>query len=101
LVLQIRIESGSHATLVLQTSRLFTCPPPTSVINFFFLYFSCPRFQDTSPELELSKDVVPFINDNVQLSIEEYRDKLYEVGKRKTGPTTRNLSHFFFVSLFF
>lgn len=29
--------------------------------------------------MELSHDVVPYLDDNVQLSIEEYRGKLYEV----------------------
>lgn len=37
------------------------------------------RFHDRKVELELDDDVVPYLNDNVQLSVEAYRDKLYEV----------------------
>ncbi len=37
------------------------------------------RFRDPEEELELSCKVVPYLDDNIQLSIEEYRDKLYEV----------------------
>ena len=29
--------------------------------------------------MELDRDVVPYLDDNVQLSIENYREKLYEV----------------------
>lgn len=43
------------------------------------------RFRDPEEELELSCKVVPYLDDNIQLSIEEYRDKLYEsiIEKRK------------------
>ena len=37
------------------------------------------RFRSPSEEPELNRDIVPYLDDNVQLSIEEYRDKLYEV----------------------
>lgn len=37
------------------------------------------RFHDPAEEPELNRDIVPYLDDNVQLSIEEYRDKLYEV----------------------
>lgn len=37
------------------------------------------RFHNPAEEPELNRDVVPYLDDNVQLSIEEYRDKLYEV----------------------
>ena len=37
------------------------------------------RFHDRKMELELNEDVVPCLNDNVQLTIKTYRDKVYEV----------------------
>lgn len=37
------------------------------------------RFHDVEEEMELNCEVVPYLDDNVQLSIEQYRDKLYEV----------------------
>lgn len=37
------------------------------------------RFHNPADEPELNRDVVPYLDDNIQLSIEEYRDKLYEV----------------------
>ena len=37
------------------------------------------RFHEPEEEIELNCEVVPYLNDNIQLSIEEYRDKLYEV----------------------
>ncbi len=36
------------------------------------------RFHDPEEEMELNCDVVPYLDDNVQLSIEDYRGKLYE-----------------------
>ena len=44
-----------------------------------FNYNCYVRFHDPEEELELNHDVVPYLDDNVQLTIEEYRDKLYEV----------------------
>lgn len=35
--------------------------------------------------MELNYDVVPYLDDNVQLSIEEYRGKLYEVHILRTS----------------
>ena len=35
--------------------------------------------------MELSSDIVPYLDDNIQLSIEEYRGKLYEVMPRHPG----------------
>lgn len=37
------------------------------------------RFHEPEEEMELNCNVVPYLDDNVQLSIEEYRGKLYEV----------------------
>ena len=37
------------------------------------------RFHNPAEEPRLNRDIVPYLDDNVQLSIEEYRDKLYEV----------------------
>lgn len=40
---------------------------------------TCKRFHDPEEELELSHDVVPYLDDNVQLTVEDYRGRLYEV----------------------
>ncbi len=37
------------------------------------------RFHDPTEEMELNGDVIPYLDDNIQLTIEEYRDRLYEV----------------------
>lgn len=37
------------------------------------------RFRDTSPELELTADIVPPFRDDIQLTVAEYRSKLYEI----------------------
>lgn len=37
------------------------------------------RFRNTSPELELDTDIVPPFRDDVQLTVSEYRSKLYEI----------------------
>ena len=37
------------------------------------------RFCDKCDEPSLDHNVIPLLNDNVQLSVEEYRDNLYEV----------------------
>ena len=37
------------------------------------------RFHDKSDEPSLDHNIIPLLNDNVQLSVEEYRDNLYEV----------------------
>ena len=42
-------------------------------------HFCVNRFHNPTEEPELNRDIVPYLDDNVQLSIEEYRDKLYEV----------------------
>ena len=39
-----------------------------------FLRFHCPQ-----DEVTLSADIIPHLSDNVQLSVENYRNKLYEV----------------------
>ena len=39
------------------------------------------RFHNPSEEISLNYDVVPPLSDDVQLKVEEYRTKLYEVGK--------------------
>ena len=41
-------------------------------------HFLC-RFHVPEDEPVLEDDVTPYLDDNTQLSIEEYRDKLYEV----------------------
>lgn len=52
-------------------------------MKFVLIFPFLGRFVGTASEPELTKDVVPCLNDNVQLSIEEYRDKLYEVGNNR------------------
>ena len=42
-----------------------------------FLFHS--RFHNPGEEPVLDSDIIPSFSDNVQLSIEEYRDILYEV----------------------
>ena len=42
------------------------------------LYFIV-RFHNPSEEKGIGRDVVPPLSDDVQLSVEEYRSKLYEV----------------------
>ena len=37
------------------------------------------RFHDASKEPVLDTNVAPYLDDNTQLSIGQYRDKLYEV----------------------
>lgn len=41
------------------------------------MYYPC-RFRNTSPEIELNTDVVPPFRDDIQLTVAEYRSKLYE-----------------------
>ena len=36
------------------------------------------RFHDPSEEPELDRGIVPYLDDNIQLSINDYREKLYE-----------------------
>lgn len=40
------------------------------------------KFHNPSEELSLSYDVVPPVDDDVQLSVAEYRTKLYDVSRR-------------------
>ena len=48
--------------------------------SFKSIKFVCLcRFHNPAEEPELNQDIIPYLDDNVQLSIEEYRDKLYEV----------------------
>lgn len=37
------------------------------------------RFRNAIPELELTADIVPPFRDDIQLSVSEYRSKLYEI----------------------
>ena len=61
--------------------------------------FCVNRFHNPSEEPELNRDIVPYLDDNVQLSIEEYRDKLYEVRTLALSNSTHAvvlcLPHFF------
>jgi len=54
------------------------------VAKSVLLYCDCSigvfsRFHDKCDEPSLDHNVIPLLNDNVQLSVEEYRDNLYEV----------------------
>lgn len=44
--------------------------------NFYVFRF---RFRYKLPELELSQDIIPVFRDDVQLSVTEYRTKLYDI----------------------
>lgn len=37
------------------------------------------RFRDSSTEIELKADIVPPFRDDIQLTVSEYRSKLYEI----------------------
>ena len=37
------------------------------------------RFHDKDDEPSLDHNIIPLLDDNVQLTVEEYRDNLYEV----------------------
>lgn len=41
--------------------------------------FHLTRFRNSSPELELKSDIIPFFRDDIQLTVSEYRSKLYEI----------------------
>lgn len=41
--------------------------------------FHFDRFRNCSPELELTSDIVPPFRDDIQLTVSEYRSKLYEI----------------------
>lgn len=45
--------------------------------NMFF--FNQNRFRHTSSEPELSSDVITPFRDDIQLSVQQYRSKLYEL----------------------
>lgn len=41
--------------------------------------FRFNRFRNSTPELELKADIVPPFRDDIQLTVSEYRSKLYEI----------------------
>ena len=53
----------------------------------------CKRFRNTQSEEELTCDIVPPFRDDVQLSVVEYRSKLYEImsNREKNGLTGKKL----------
>lgn len=59
------------------------------------------RFRNTSPECELNADIVPPFRDDVQLTVSEYRSKLYEImsAHEKNGYVGKRLDKklFFFL----
>lgn len=50
--------------------------PTWNDIQFIIARF---RFRNALPELELTADIVPPFRDDIQLSVSEYRSKLYEI----------------------
>lgn len=55
---------------------IFTKDPTYFTISTVFIFH---RFHNAAEELSLNYDVVPPLSDDVQLTVEEYRNKLYEV----------------------
>ncbi len=45
------------------------------------LFISFIRFHNPSEEITKGYDVVPQLSDDIQLTVDEYRKKLYEVNK--------------------
>lgn len=54
------------------------------------------RFHNVSEEIALNYDVVPPLSDDTQLTVDEYRSKLYEVNKNKT-PLSINICKKLFI----
>lgn len=46
--------------------------------RFIFAYLNIFRYRNKKAELTLDKNIVPPLNDDTRLSIDEYRNKLYE-----------------------
>lgn len=46
------------------------------MVNIYLVHF---RFRFKLPELELNQDIIPVFRDDVQLSVTEYRTKLYDI----------------------
>ena len=55
------------------------CPAHSSPVSQHYLTLSCRRFHNTSNEPEMKHDVIPPLSDCVQLSVEQYRAKLYDI----------------------
>ncbi len=47
--------------------------------SFFLILFCLIRFHNPSEEIIKGYDVVPQLSDDIQLTVDEYRKKLYEV----------------------
>lgn len=59
----------------IQPSRLIDfCRTNANRNDFLF-----NRFRNSAPELELDCDIVPPFRDDIQLTVSEYRSKLYEI----------------------
>lgn len=50
-----------------------------SVVSMRFFNGLSFRFRYKLPELELNQDIIPVFRDDVQLSVTEYRTKLYDI----------------------
>ena len=57
--------------------RIFVCIH--SIQIFCLFYFIKIRFHNPSEEITKGYDVVPQLSDDIQLTVDEYRKKLYEV----------------------
>ena len=52
-------------------------------VKYFCVHLPCVyRFHNPSEEVSLNFDVVPPLSDDVQLTVDQYRSKLYEVRLR-------------------
>lgn len=50
-----------------------------AVYLFFELFIYLIRFHSESQEPKIGRDIVPPVDDDIQLTVDEYRQNLYEV----------------------
>lgn len=65
----------SRLFLAFNSLALYSCIAFVKINVTLYIY----RFRNTSPECELNADIVPPFRDDVQLTVSEYRSKLYEI----------------------
>lgn len=58
----------------------------------FFFFFHSNRFRNSMAEIELTVDVIPHFRDDVQLSVSEYRSKLYDLMSSVSSLNSRTSS---------
>jgi len=70
------------------------CPsPPMSLVVF------PGRFHNPSEEIVIGHDVIPPLSDDIQLTVEEYRNKLYEVRSVSLHPIGRQNKFNVFITM--